>query len=67
MKTAARWLDEGPAVDLRKSVLTFNSPFPSTTEEEHSSSKRLEENIPELFSVLCKGKRALTFSPNFLQ
>ena len=24
-----------------------------TTEEEHSSSKRLEENIPELFSVLC--------------
>ena len=25
---------------------------PSTTEEEHSSLKRLEENIPELFSVL---------------
>ena len=24
----------------------------STTEEEHSSLKRLEENIPELFSVL---------------
>ena len=36
----------------------------ATTEEEHSSSKRLEENFPELFSVLYKGKWALTFSPN---
>ena len=32
-------------------------------EEEHSSSKRLEEHIPQLFSVLYSGKWALTLSP----
>ena len=31
MKTATRGLDEGPVVDLRKSVLTFHSPFPLFT------------------------------------
>ena len=30
-----------------------NTSLLTTTEEEHSSSKRFEENIPELFSLLC--------------
>ena len=49
---------------FRSHALAWITDYLSTTEEEHSSSKRLEENFPELFSVLYEGKWALTFSTN---
>ena len=47
-------------------VLNMTLHFFRTTEEEHSGSKRLGENIPKLFSVLYTGIWALTLFTQYL-
>ena len=46
------WAKKSPHFREKYLVPSYLKKSATTTEEAHSSSKRLEENIPELFSVL---------------